>query len=250
MPSNTTTEEKRATTTTSSTGPSDFAEAITITPPPLRHPPQIAPTHTLHTRRLLLRPATYTTSDITALNACLSDPECMTWWSTPPHTSLQQTATWLWGMVGSYGQATETEVIDDAGKKTQWVYPQPVLDLLIVERDSGRVVGKVGFYRPPEVGFILCRSAWGKGYATEALRAIIDAIWSGVFGQIRCDHGDGRGVRAIDFMVADVDPRNDGSLKVLRKLGFREVGRRTATFETHMGVCDSVDLRLDRPCAG
>ncbi|KAJ3160192.1 hypothetical protein HDU86_001028 [Geranomyces michiganensis] len=240
------------TTTTAEEGqPSTVTGKIggeSITPPPLPHPPQLSPTHTLHTPRLLLRPATYTTSDITAVNACLSDPECMTWWSTPPHTSLQQTATWLGGMVQSYGEPTTEEVVDDdAGKRTYWVYPQPVVDLLIVERNSGQVIGKAGFYRPPEVGFILRRSSWGKGYATEALNAIITAIWSGALGDIRCDHDDGQGVRAINFMIADVDPRNDASLKVLTKLGFKEVGRRSATYETHMGLCDSVDLRLDRP---
>ncbi|KAJ3165353.1 hypothetical protein HDU88_004147 [Geranomyces variabilis] len=247
MANNSAEQERASNTTGSSPG-----EAI-ITPPPLPHPPQISSTHTLHTPRLLLRPATYTTSDISAINACLSDPECMTWWSTPPHTSLQQTATWLWGMVQSYGEPTTTTekvTVDDAGGKTHWVYPQPVLDLLIVERDTGQVIGKAGFYRPPEVGFILRRSCWGKGYATEALNAIITAIWSGALGDIRCDHDDGQGVRTIAFMIADVDPRNDASLKVLTKLGFEEVGRRSATFETHMGVCDSVDLRLDRPPVG
>ncbi|KAI8822615.1 GNAT domain-containing protein [Fimicolochytrium jonesii] len=239
-----------------------------VSPPPLPQPLLLSPKHTLLTPRLLLRPATYTWADIEAVHACLSDPECMTWWSTPPHESLQVTAKWLWGMVQAYGEAKEEtdngangELLGElatpetstststspTGRKTYLVYPQPVLDLLIVERSTGEVIGKAGAFRPPEIGYILRRSAWGKGYATEALRGLIDAMFSGAFGDIQCDHDDGLGVRPLSFVFADVDPRNTASLRVLGKLGFEEVGRRFATYVTHIGVSDSVDLRLYRP---
>lgn len=47
--------------------------------------------------------------------------------------------------------------------------------------------------------------------------------------------------------MADADPRNDASLRLLEKFGFVETGRESNTFDTHIGLCDSVYLRLDRP---
>jgi RimJ/RimL family protein N-acetyltransferase len=49
----------------------------------------------------------------------------------------------------------------------------------VIEKESGRWVGRVGPWRPEgwpgtEVGWGLLRSAWGRGYATEAAAAAID----------------------------------------------------------------------------
>lgn len=49
------------------------------------------------------------------------------------------------------------------------------------------------------------------------------------------------------MVVADVDPENEASLRLLRKLGFREVGVAKATYETHLGWRDSVFLEARRP---
>ena len=38
---------------------------------------------------------------------------------------------------------------------------------------QGRVIGKAGFWRVPEVGYILHPDSWGQGFAAEALRAVI-----------------------------------------------------------------------------
>lgn len=52
--------------------------------------------------------------------------------------------------------------------------------------------------------------------------------------------------RGVERVLADVDPRNVGSIGILRRFGFEEVGREEGTFETHLGWCDSVYFELRR----
>ena len=83
------------------------------------------------TPRLLLRRAR--PDDLEAMHAVLSDARATRWWSTPPHPDLQTTSAWLNGMISSPPEQSED---------------------FVVERE-GRVIGKAGFYRLPEVGYIL-----------------------------------------------------------------------------------------------
>ena len=81
----------------------------------------------------------------------------------------------------------------------------------VVERASGLVVGGIGFFGPPragevEIGYGIVPSRQGRGYATEALRAMIAMAWA-----------DAR-VRTV---VAGTDPGNVASQRVLGKAGFR-----------------------------
>ena len=55
-----------------------------------------------------------------------------------------------------------------------------------------------------EVGWRLARSAWGRGYATEAARAAVDVGFA--------EHG-------LAEIIAIVDPENERSLRVGEKLG-------------------------------
>ncbi len=160
------------------------------------------------TSRLRLRRATL--GDLDAMHALLSDPVAMRYWSTPPHTDLAQTRAWLEAMIKA-----SPEQSDD------WVITY-----------EGRVIGKAGCWRLPEIGFILHPDFWGQGFAQEALSAIIDRVF------------DIHGLAAIE---ADVDPRNLGSLAVLAKLGFRETGRARRTWKVGEEWCDSVYLALPRP---
>ena len=52
--------------------------------------------------------------------------------------------------------------------------------------------------------------------------------------------------RGVEWVVADVDPRNENCIGILTKYGFVETGRREKTLKTHLGWCDSVDLELRR----
>jgi len=51
----------------------------------------------------------------------------------------------------------------------------------------------------------------------------------------------------VDSLKANVDPRNIASSSLLKKFGFVETGWGKETHDTHMGLCDSVYFRLDRP---
>lgn len=60
-----------------------------------------------------------------------------------------------------------------------------------------------------EIGWRLCRSAWGQGFATEAARPVLD-------------HGLRRLV--LEEVVADIDPANAASMRVAAKLGMKARG--------------------------
>lgn len=97
---------------------------------------------------------------------------------------------------------------------------------------AGRVIGKVGLFQFPEIGFILHPETWGRGYAKEALRPVLDRALS---------------VHNLPSVEADVDPRNKASLRILSALGFKEVGREARTGNIAGRWFDSVYLRLENP---
>lgn len=163
---------------------------------------------TLVTERLTLRPAR--ADDLEAMHAVLGDARAMTYWSTPPHAGLDETRDWLASMIA----------IDPAEGED-----------FIVERD-GRVIGKAGLHRFPTIGFILHPDDWGQGLAREALAAVIPRAFA---------------VHGLDAIIADVDPRNLASLRLLAGLGFAESGRAARTWFVGGVWCDSVYLRLDAP---
>lgn len=98
------------------------------------------------------------------------------------------------------------------------------------------VIGKLAIWEPNtgEIGFLLHRSYWGKGYMAEAFAAFLQHLWSG------------KG-RDVQILRADVDPRNEASLGILKKFGFVATGYKKNTIETHLGWCDSVYLALENP---
>jgi [ribosomal protein S5]-alanine N-acetyltransferase len=83
-----------------------------------------------------------------------------------------------------------------------------------IERATGNLIGYCGvelFENGPDVelGFCFAHAAWGRGYATEAAR-----VW--------LDHG----FASLGFsrVIALVKPANSSSIRVLEKLGMRQVG--------------------------
>jgi RimJ/RimL family protein N-acetyltransferase len=79
----------------------------------------------------------------------------------------------------------------------------------VLERDTGRWVGRCGPWCPPEwpgteVGYTFARDTWGRGYATEAAAAAID--WA---------------VTTLGWsdIIQTIDPANIGSQRVAAKLG-------------------------------
>ena len=85
---------------------------------------------------------------------------------------------------------------------------------VIVERESGLVVGDIGFLGPPdqgsiEIGYAVVPTRRRLGYAAEAVAAL--TAWA--FAQ--------PGVRRI---TARCTPGNLGSIRTLERTGFRRAG--------------------------
>jgi RimJ/RimL family protein N-acetyltransferase len=82
------------------------------------------------------------------------------------------------------------------------------------ERASGELVGDCSLHFDTgfdewELSYGLRRDRWGRGYATEAARACVRY---------------GFETMSIERIVADVEPRNAASARVLEKCGFVRVG--------------------------
>lgn len=120
-------------------------------------------------------------------------------------------------------------------------FPRSIYDLAVVLQEDGRLIGRCGLkvvdfeQREGALWYVLDRSQWGKGYTSEASEAMLDF-----------------GFRTLGLhrVWADCDPRNVGSVGVLRKLGFRlEAHFRENTF-LKGEWCDSlIHAMLDREWA-
>ena len=161
----------------------------------------------LVTPRLVLRRAR--PDDVDDLHQVFSSPDAMRWWSTTPHETREQTVEWLKSMI-----AADPENNDD----------------FVIEA-QGRVIGKAGFWRLPEVGYILHPGHWGRGLATEALTAVIDHVMT---------------TRDIDAVTADVDPANAASIRLLTRLGFEQTGAASRTWLVGGVWMDSLYFGLNR----
>ncbi|MCC2980379.1 GNAT family N-acetyltransferase [Sphingomonas sp. IC4-52] len=146
-----------------------------------------------------------TTDDAPALFEAYRDPRVMRFWSSPPHGSVAETVAYVTPHAGDQWR--------------QWV---------IVEKASGRAIGTLaaGERRRGvmEVGYLLSAAASGRGYAREAVSALIGLLFA-------------QGARRV---FADTDPDNARSIALLVDLGFQREGLLRAEWETHIGVRDSV----------
>lgn len=134
--------------------------------------------------------------DAPALFAMYSDPRVMRYWSYPPWTSIEQAQ-------------------DHIAKDLTGLSTGEYINLAIVSKDTGILQGNCCLFafsaqcRRAEMGYGLIAEAWGKGYMQEALTALIN------FGFNHLE---------LNRIEADVDPRNEGSTKLLQRLGFLKEG--------------------------
>lgn len=169
------------------------------------------PADRLETDRLVLRQLM--NDDARALHAALSDPVVMRWWSSGPHSSLAETEAYV------ARNAEQTEdwrcwAITEAGDEAiGWV-------VLIQKRPGVQ-----------EIGYILRRDRWRQGYAREAVAAVISRTFSS---------------SATRRVMADTDPDNTASVRLLESLGFVREGLLRGEWETHIGIRDSLILGLLR----
>jgi ribosomal-protein-alanine N-acetyltransferase len=86
---------------------------------------------------------------------------------------------------------------------------------VMIERDSGSVVGDIGFHGPPddagtiEIGYSVIPDRRRHGYATEAAHALVK--WA--LSQL-----------GVHLLVAGCDPDNVPSIRTLERIGFRRSG--------------------------
>lgn len=158
----------------------------------------------IETARLVLRRAGM--DDLPAVHAMLSDRAAMRYWATPPHEELEESRIWLQSMVEA-----DPAISDD----------------FLVERD-GEVIGKMGCWRTPTMGFLLRSDCQRQGYGGEAMDAFLAYIAT-------------RGFTQLD---ADADPRNAASIGLMESRGFRETGRAERTWLIAGEWCDSVYFEL------
>lgn len=147
----------------------------------------------LSAERVTLRPLAM--PDAPILHSFFSDPETMRYWSSLPHPDESHTR----ALVASTGSGFESRTI------LQWG---------IARNDDSRLLGTVTLMpelnQPrAELGYVLGREHWGKGYAGEAQRRVVEF---------------GFGDLALHRLEADTHPGNEASARSLERLGFRREG--------------------------
>ncbi len=99
----------------------------------------------------------------------------------------------------------------------------------IIIKETGEIVGMIGLIQLQdedenltqdyEIGWHLKKSAWGKGYATEAAKAILDY---------------GFKVLKLTTIYAIARPENTASLRLIQRLGMIPIGRTTRYYKTEL----------------
>ena len=122
----------------------------------------------------------------------------------------------------------------------------------VEERSNpGILIGDMGCHDASpgkeELGYMFLEEYWGKGYATEALQAYLKHYWGleREEYEIEVDASieQGRtGKEVPDVVRAITEAENGGSLRVLKKCGFKETRR-----FLHDNGAWRVDLEIDRP---
>jgi len=154
----------------------------------------------LETRRLILRD--YTLDDWPAVNAYTSDPQVVQYLSFGP-TTPEQTREHLQRSIAA------------AAKQ-----PRSLYELAVVLRSEQRLIGTATLQmdhrerRQAYFSYLFHRDYWRQGYATEAMRCLID------FGFTQLH---------LHRIADDCDARNHASARVMEKLGMRREGHRRET---------------------
>jgi RimJ/RimL family protein N-acetyltransferase len=151
-------------------------------------------TPTLHTARLRLRP--FADADADALFALQSSDHVLRYWDAPPWTEPSRARRFI----------AACRQMADEGSGAR---------LAIVRNADGAFIGWCSLtrwnpeYRSASLTYCLSDAAWGHGYATEGVRALLH--W---------------GFDALDLhrVQAETDTRNLASARVLDKLGFVREG--------------------------
>ena len=152
------------------------------------------PAPTLHTTRLRMRP--FTSADADALFSLHSRADILRDWDAPPWSDR--------ALAERFIEACREMAEEGSGAR-----------LAIDRASNGAFIGWCSLtrwnpdYRSASLGYCLDDAAWGRGYATEAARAVLE--WA-------FDTLD------LNRVQAETDTRNAASARVLEKLGFVREG--------------------------
>ena len=146
----------------------------------------------LETADLILRPVRM--SDAKDIFRYASDPEVARYVMWEPHRSISDTRAYIRYIRSMYRR----------GLPSSWA---------VVHRTSGHVIGSIGFvgYSPvhhaAEVGYSFSREYWNRGFATQALSAVINSAFNRIGG--------------LNRLEAQHDIRHPASGRVMEKCGMR-----------------------------
>lgn len=175
----------------------------------------------LETERLVLR--RFTREDLVPFyQSCLSDREVWRWTSYPQMENLE-------------------DVQEKGGLFTpKWLaaYSQPNrYSWAIAEKPEGPAIGRMFGMHPDdraediELAYELGRAYWGRGYMTEAVRAVLDFFFREAgFFRVHCYHAD----------------KNPASGRVMEKCGMRYEGTMSKACLCNGGRFDQVNYALLR----
>jgi RimJ/RimL family protein N-acetyltransferase len=148
----------------------------------------------VHTERLVLRG--FREDDLDQWAAISADPEVTRWVGDPEGLSREDAWRHMAYFIGHWA-------LRGFG---QWA---------LEERDTGELVGRTGLLQPEawpglEVGWLVARAHWGRGFAPEAGRASIE--WA-------------REELGADHVISLIEDDNHRSARVAEKLGMSVEGR-------------------------
>lgn len=150
---------------------------------------------TFHTPRLTLRPLSE--SDAADLFAVFSDPAVVRYWDGRLMTTLQDATRYI------------AEIRQHFRRRElfQWG---------VAARTDNRVIGTCTLvnhspvHERAEIGFAISHERWAQGLGSEAVRALVTFAFDSLL---------------LHRLEADVDPRNERSLRLLDRLGFQREGQ-------------------------
>ena len=172
---------------------------------------------TINTNRLSLR--LIRAADADDFYAVYSNPEVMRYWSTPPLPN----------------RAAASKLISEIHEGLE---RHELLKWGIALRTDDKLIGSVTLFhldfthRRAEIGYALGRAYWGNGYMQETLKAVLDYAFT---------------VLNLHRIEADVDPRNDASVRTLERLGFQREGYLRERWQVNGEIQDAFFYGLLRP---
>ena len=134
--------------------------------------------------------------DIDALFEVFSDAQVMRYWSSGPLPNREAAAD------------LQREIADGNQNNTMFKWG-------LALRESNKIIGTATLFNlslsngRAELGYAMASAYWGKGYMNEALRALV----AHAFQEMN-----------LRRLEADVDPRNEASIRTLERLGFQREG--------------------------